>query len=126
MRTVTTALNHSPLPLSRPIAITDRNSVARTVPRVDGARGARRASSASRTLHVHSGAQAAMLAALGSLSLLLTLVYMLANRPPLVLLLTAPLWSLWLLSFIDWPTHELPARDLAVLLAGDQSGPSKH
>ena len=123
MRTVTTALNHSSLPLSRPIAITDRNSVARTVPRVDGARGA---SSASRTLHVHSGAQAAMLAALGSLSLLLTLVYMLANRPPLVLLLIAPLWSLWLLSFIDWPTHELPARDLAVLLAGDQSGPSKH
>jgi len=43
-----------------------------------------------------------MLAALGSFSLLLTLVYMLANRPPLVLLLAAPLWSLWLLSFVDW------------------------
>ncbi len=105
MRAVNTALSHSSLSLNQPIAITDRNSVVRAVPRSDGARGARgarRAGSASQTVPVRSGAQAAMLAALGSFSLLLTLVYMLANRPPLVLLLAAPLWSLWLLSFVDW------------------------
>ncbi len=105
MRTVNTAFSHSPLPLSQPIAITNRDSLVRAVAHSDRARGARQArptSSASRTLPFHSGAQAAMLAALGSFSAMLTLVYMLADRPPLMLLLTAPLWSLWLLSFVDW------------------------
>lgn len=33
---------------------------------------------------------------------IVTLAYYLASHPPLVLLVVAPLWSLWLLSFIDW------------------------
>ena len=71
--------------------------------------GARRAGSASQAMPLRSGAQAAMLAALGTFSTMLTLIYMLANRPPLVLLLTAPLWSLWLLSFVDWLRGERTA-----------------
>ena len=68
----------------------DTNWVARTVPGTEG------------TLRVHSGVQAVLLAALGTLSTLLTLAYYLASHPPLVLLVVVPLWSLWLLSFVDW------------------------
>ncbi|MFQ5528389.1 MAG: hypothetical protein ACE5GX_19310 [Thermoanaerobaculia bacterium] len=56
----------------------------------------------ARVPRVRSSAQAALLAALGSSSSILTLVLMASDQHPAALLVVAPLWSLWLRSFIDW------------------------
>ncbi len=103
MKNLFTALSHATVPLDHAIAVTNRNSIDRTVPRHN------------RALRVHSGPQVSLLAALGTINTLLSLGYVLANRPPLVLLVVAPLWSLWLLSFIDWLRGDLPALKPAVI-----------
>lgn len=96
MKTLSAALSHSALPLDPSTTVTENRSTPRTVPR------ASRAGRASQTPRVRNGAQAAMLAALGTFSSVLTLVYLMAKHPPLVILVAAPLWSLWLLSLVDW------------------------
>lgn len=105
MKTLSASLSHLALPLDRALAATDGDSATRTSPSPDRAR-------------VRSGAQASLLAALGSLSALLTLVYMLTDRSPFVLLVMAPLWSLWLVSFINWARGaEAAERPLTVHLS---------
>lgn len=65
--------------------------------------------STSQTIHhpelsprLGRAAQTSLLAALGAVSSLLTLVYVQGGHPTLLLFLIAPLWSIWLQSFVNW------------------------
>ena len=97
MKNLSTALSYSAVLLDPSVAAGDIGSVPRTV------------SHSSRALPVRNGAQAALLAALGTLSSSLTLVYFTAQYPPALLVGVALLWSLWLSSFIDWLRGERPS-----------------
>ena len=103
MKTLSGRLRYSAASLNRDIAVRHPRSVSRTISRLD------------LQPRLRSGAQASLLAALGAVSGALTLIYILASHPPSLLLLVAPLWSIWLQSFVNWLR-----RDIAISIPRDR------